>query len=126
MVRFIGAVYFLTLVFSQGVDAEELDFPTNGTDDYSVADLHRFACVRDDLIRLVYLEYVGSIGEPPCTVVYEKQPPWNHRGRSFGRPSTARAIANCAPGSSSRCFAAGNGNAASSVTFSAPMNESGA
>lgn len=75
MVRFIGAVYFLTLVFSQGVNAEELDFPTNGADDYSVADLHRFACVRDDLIRLVYLEYVGSIGEPPCTVVYEKQPP---------------------------------------------------
>ena len=75
MARLIGAFYFLTLVFSQLAVAEELDFPANGTGDYSVADLHSFACVRDDLVRLVYLEYEGSVGEPPCSVIYEKQPP---------------------------------------------------
>ena len=75
MARLIGAFYLLTFVFAQVAGAEELDFPANTADDYSVADLHSFACVRDDLVRLVYLEYEGSIGDPPCSLIYEKQPP---------------------------------------------------
>lgn len=75
MARLIGAFYLLTLAFTQVAGAEELDSPANGADDYSAADLHSFACVRDDLVRLVYLEYDGTIGEAPCSVIYEKQPP---------------------------------------------------
>ena len=75
MARLIGAFYLVTLAFTQVAGAEELDFPSNGADDYSLADFHSFACVRDDLVRLVYIEYGGSVGEAPCSVVYEKQPP---------------------------------------------------
>ena len=75
MARLVGAFYLLTLVFVHAADAEELDFPASQAGNYSVAELHSFACVRDDLVRLIYLEYDRSEGEPPCSVIYEKQPP---------------------------------------------------
>jgi len=75
MARLIGAFYLLTLAFTQVAGAEDLDFPANEAGNYSVAELHSFACVRDNLVRLVYLEYDGSVGDPPCSVIYEKQPP---------------------------------------------------
>jgi len=39
------------------------------------ANPHQFACMRGEMIRLVYIEYSDAIGEPPCSVVYQKGPP---------------------------------------------------
>ena len=75
MIRLIIVFYIFALLSAQGVTADELDFPSNSVDGYSNTDFYRYACLRDDLIRLVYLEYSGPVGEPPCSVIYEKSPP---------------------------------------------------
>ncbi len=53
----------------------ELDFPRDPEADYSVTDLNQYACLRDGMIRAIYVEYALAAGEPPCEVVYEKSPP---------------------------------------------------
>ncbi len=60
---------------AHGAKADELDFPQDPDAQYSVTDLHQFACLREEMTRLVYLEYSDVVGEPPCSVVYEKGPP---------------------------------------------------
>ncbi len=65
----------LAAAFGPGAQAQELDFPTNPDTRYSITDISQFACLRDRMIRIVYVEYYGQAGEPPCAVVYEKSPP---------------------------------------------------
>ena len=55
--------------------ADELDFPRDSTASYSVFNLNEYACLNDEMIRVVYVEYLGGAGQPPCTVVYKKSPP---------------------------------------------------
>lgn len=54
---------------------DELDFPMDPGTDYSVTDRNQYACLRDGMIRAVYVEYSKIAGEPPCAVVYEKSSP---------------------------------------------------
>ena len=75
MLRLIGVIYLLTLALAQGINAAELDEPASRAGGNSGAGVHPFVCVQDNLTRLVYLEYGGSVGQPPCSVVYEKRPP---------------------------------------------------
>jgi uncharacterized membrane-anchored protein YhcB (DUF1043 family) len=53
--------------------------PTAASEDLAIApagpNLHQIACMRGGMTRLVYIEYSDAIGEPPCSVVYEKGPP---------------------------------------------------
>ena len=53
--------------------------PTAASEDLAIApagpNLHQFACMRGEMTRLVYIEYSDAIGEPPCSVVYQKGPP---------------------------------------------------
>ncbi len=53
--------------------------PTAASEDLAIApagpNLHQFACMRGGMTRLVYIEYSDAIGEPPCSVVYQKGPP---------------------------------------------------
>ena len=53
--------------------------PTAASEDLAIApagpNLHQFACMRGEMTRLVYIEYSDAIGEPPCSVVYERGPP---------------------------------------------------
>ena len=58
-----------------GASADELDFPRNPDASYSAANLNEYACLRDLVVRVVYVEYIGGPGQPPCTVVYEKRLP---------------------------------------------------
>ena len=68
-----------------GAKADELDFPRDSNANYSVFNLNEYRCLNDEMIRVVYVEYIGGPGLPPCTVVYKKrlpeQPsqvfPWN-------------------------------------------------
>ena len=63
-------------MISGGVAAQEdLDFPTDPAVTYSVTDRNQYACLRDGMIRAVYVEYSEIAGEPPCNVVYEKSAP---------------------------------------------------
>jgi hypothetical protein len=55
--------------------AEDLDFPLDPEATYSVTDRNQYACLRDGMIRAVYVEYAKIAGEPPCVVVYEKSAP---------------------------------------------------
>ena len=55
--------------------AEDLDFPMDPAATYTVTDRNQYACLRDGLIRAVYVEYAQIAGEPPCAVVYEKSAP---------------------------------------------------
>ena len=66
---------FVVLLFPQQIGADELDFPSDVANGYSITELHHFTCLQDDLIRSVYLEYSSPVGELPCSVVYEKRPP---------------------------------------------------
>lgn len=50
--------------------AEELESPTKP--DANVSD---FACLQGGMVRAIRVEYSGSVGEPPCSVVYEKSAP---------------------------------------------------
>ncbi len=59
---------------AHGAKADELDIPQYPNAKYSITDLHQFACLRDGMTRLVYIEYSSAVGEPPCSVVYEKNP----------------------------------------------------
>ena len=52
-----------------------LDFPIDPEASYSVTDRNQYACLRDGMIRAVYVEYAEVAGEPPCNVVYEKSAP---------------------------------------------------
>ena len=59
-----------------GLGAEEqLDFPRDPEVSYSVIDRNQYACLRDGMVRAVYVEYASTPGEPPCAVVYEKSSP---------------------------------------------------
>ncbi len=53
--------------------------PTTASEELAIApagpNLHQFSCTRGGMTRLVYIEYSNAIGEPPCSVVYEKGPP---------------------------------------------------
>lgn len=55
--------------------AEDLDFPMDPTATYTVTDRNQYACLRDGMIRAIYVEYDKIAGEPPCAVVYEKSAP---------------------------------------------------
>lgn len=72
--------WFLVLpaaaLFAAGVAAQEdLDFPMDPEAAYSITDRNQYACLRDGMIRAVYVEYSEAAGEPPCAVVYEKSSP---------------------------------------------------
>lgn len=54
------------------VAAEDLDFPMDPEGDYSITDRNQYACLRDGMIRAIYVEYAQIAGEPPCAVIYEK------------------------------------------------------
>ena len=60
---------------ADAVGEDELDFPMDPGIDYSVTDRNQYACLRDGMIRAVYVEYTKTAGEPPCAVVYEKSSP---------------------------------------------------
>ena len=53
--------------------------PTTASEELAIApagpNLHQFACTRGEMTRLVYIEYSDAIGEPPCSVIYERSPP---------------------------------------------------
>ena len=55
--------------------AEALDYPQSPGADYSVLNLNEYACLRQDFRRVIYVEYIGGPGRPPCTVVYQKARP---------------------------------------------------
>lgn len=55
--------------------ADDLDFPSDPKATYSITDRNQYACLRDGMIRAVYVEYAKIAGEPPCAVVYEKSAP---------------------------------------------------
>ena len=59
----------------EAATTDELDFPRQPNSDYSVPNLNEYACLRDDMTRILYVEYLGGPGQAPCTVVYEKRPP---------------------------------------------------
>ena len=71
------AAAVLTAGISASAEAveEDLDFPMNPESTYSVTDMNQYACLRDGMIRAVYVEYSEVAGEPPCAVVYEKSSP---------------------------------------------------
>ena len=73
--RLVMAFSLAVPAFLPGAQAQELDFPTNPETKYSITDISQFACLRDRMIRIIYVEYYGQAGEPPCAVVYEKSPP---------------------------------------------------
>lgn len=63
-------------MFATGAAAQEdLDFPMDPEASYSITDRNQYACLRDGMIRAVYVEYSETAGEPPCAVVYEKSSP---------------------------------------------------
>ena len=53
----------------------DLDFQMDPDANYSVTDHNQYACLRDGMIRAVYVEYEETAGAPPCAVVYEKTSP---------------------------------------------------
>ncbi len=55
----------------QGALAVELDLSTSPNGDYSITDLNKFACLRDQMVRVIYVQYHRSLGDPPCSVIYE-------------------------------------------------------
>ncbi len=69
------AFCLVVLLFSERVRADDLDFPSSSANDYSVKDLHHLACLQNDMVRLISIEYSGPDGQPPCSVVYEKSSP---------------------------------------------------
>ena len=69
------AMFLAIFLVIPGVCADELDFPRNPDASYSVANLNEYACLRDQVVRVVYVEYLDGSGQPPCTVVYNKRPP---------------------------------------------------
>jgi len=52
-----------------------LDSPSDSADGYSVNGLHHFACLQNDMVRLISVEYSEPDGKPPCSVIYEKSSP---------------------------------------------------
>ncbi len=56
----------------QGALAGELGLSTSPNRDYSITDLNKFACLRDQMVRVIYVQYHRSVGDPPCSVIYEK------------------------------------------------------
>ena len=68
--------------------AEELDFPSVPDNDYSIRDLNDFVCLHDERIRVIYVDYAKTPGEPPCTVIYEKNPPEESSSQVLWRADT--------------------------------------
>ncbi len=75
LARLVLAFSLAVPAFLPGAQAGDLDFPTDPDTKYSITDISQFACLRDGMIRVIYVEYYGQAGEPPCAVVYEKSPP---------------------------------------------------
>ncbi|MEE8534469.1 MAG: hypothetical protein V3S45_00395 [Kiloniellales bacterium] len=75
LARLVLALSLAVPAFLPGAQAGDLDFPTDPDTKYSITDISQFACLRDGMIRIIYVEYYGQAGEPPCAVVYEKSPP---------------------------------------------------
>ncbi len=74
--RWIVVLTFAGPVLAAAAAAgEELDFPSNPEASYSVTDRNQYACMRDGMIRAIYVEYAEIAGEPPCAVIYEKSAP---------------------------------------------------
>lgn len=73
--RWILLVAFVAVPLPEAGAQEALDFPNDPEASYSVTDRNQYACLRDGMIRAVYVEYAVTAGEPPCAVVYEKSSP---------------------------------------------------
>ena len=71
-IRLVLTFCLAILLFADGVKAGNLESPSNSAKDYSVKGLHHFACLQNDMVRLISVEYAGPNGQPPCSVVYEK------------------------------------------------------
>lgn len=75
MTRLIAAACLAALALARTAHGEGLDFPSDPAAEYSITDVNQYACLRESVIRLVYVEYYETAGAPPCGVVYEKSPP---------------------------------------------------
>ncbi len=73
--RWILLLPLAALFFADASAEEDLDFPNDPESSYSVTDRNQYACLRDGMIRAVYVEYSTAAGEPPCAVIYEKSSP---------------------------------------------------
>ncbi|HEX9768262.1 MAG TPA: hypothetical protein VGA50_03720 [Kiloniellales bacterium] len=73
--RCIAFLLLAALSVTDAVAQDELDFPMDPGTSYSVTDRNQYACLRDGMIRAIYVEYDKFAGEPPCAVVYEKSSP---------------------------------------------------
>ena len=73
--RWILLLPLAALCMADAAAEETLDFPMDLESSYSVTDRNQYACLRDGMIRAVYVEYSKAAGEPPCAVVYEKSSP---------------------------------------------------
>ncbi len=73
--RWILLIPFAALFMAGAAAEENLDFPMDPESSYSLTDRNQYACLRDGMIRAVYIEYSEIAGEPPCAVVYEKSSP---------------------------------------------------
>lgn len=69
------SVTLAVIILVKGASAESLDFSRDPQADYSVWNLNEYACLRDEFTRVIYVEYLGGSGRPPCTVVYKKTRP---------------------------------------------------
>lgn len=76
--RFVATVILavpLLATSAPAAPAGDLDYPMDPEGDYSITDRNQYACLRNGMIRAIYVEYALAAGEPPCEVVYEKSPP---------------------------------------------------
>lgn len=71
-----------------GVAAQELDFPSDADGGYTIKDRNDFVCLRDERIRVIYVDYTEVEGEPPCSVIYEKNPPEQSSSQVLWRADT--------------------------------------
>ena len=74
-IRLTTAFCLLAIFFAGGVKADDLESTSNSADGYSVNGLHHFACLQNDMVRLISVEYSEPDGKPPCSVIYEKSSP---------------------------------------------------
>ena len=74
-IRQIAALCLLAIFFAGSVEADDLQIPSDSANGYPVKGLHHFACLQNDMVRLISVEYTGPDGRPPCSVVYEKSLP---------------------------------------------------
>ena len=86
------AAILCVLPGAEGAAAQELDFPSAADGTYSLKDRSDFVCLRDNRIRVIYVNYLEVEGEPPCTVVYEKNPPEESSSQVLWRADTKQGF----------------------------------